>query len=93
MSPLMKIARLCVAALTSSCALLIFSFASSSSSTLTLFLFSLDDMVAVEADVSTAGISKRKKEEIGEVKILIGRFSALSYRGLIGICALVSSKR
>jgi purine-cytosine permease-like protein len=65
MSPLMKIARLCVAALTSSCALLIFSFASSSSSTLTLFLFSLDDMVAVEADVSTAGILKRKKEEIG----------------------------
>jgi hypothetical protein len=58
---------LCVAALTSSCALLIFSFASSSSSTLTLFLFSLDDMVAVEADVSTAGIlkKKRKKEEIG----------------------------
>jgi len=28
-------------------------------------LFSLDDMVAVEADVSTAGILKRKKEEIG----------------------------
>ncbi len=56
MGELMKIARLWVAALMSSCALEIQSLAISSSRTFRLFLFSLVDMLAV-ADVSvTAGM-------------------------------------
>ena len=56
MGELMKIARLWGAALMSSCALEIHSFAISSSRTLTLFLFSFEAMLAV-ADVSvTAGM-------------------------------------
>jgi len=57
MSPLMKVAILCVAALMSSWALEIQSLAISSSRIFSLFLFSLDDMFAVEGVESvTAGM-------------------------------------
>ena len=77
MLPLMKVARLAVAALMSSWALEIHSFAISSSRTFWLFLFSLVDMLAVEADASViAGIMERKEE--GEAAAKVGWMNFLS---------------
>ena len=61
----MKMARLCVAALMSSCALEMFSFAISSSRTFRLFLFSFVDMAAFDAASATAGIVKKKRKRVG----------------------------
>jgi hypothetical protein len=79
----MKMARLCVAALMSSWALEIHSFAISSSRTFRLFLFSFDDMLAVADESVTAGMlweeKKRGQRKVGD-RIFSAGCAKIGYR-------------